>query len=68
MTRGEALKGFCIKNILPATVAMLLFCIFKSACTKDGVTNCMTMDTLRPALRTPLDVPLDHAGWTLLWW
>ena len=36
MTRGEALKNFCIKSILPVTVAMLLFCIFKSACTKNG--------------------------------
>ena len=36
MTRGEALKDFCIKSILPVTVAMLLFCIFKSACTKKG--------------------------------
>ena len=39
MTRGEALKDFCIKSILPVTVAMLLFCIFKSACTKDGITE-----------------------------
>ena len=39
MTRGEALKNFCIKSILPAAVAMLLFCIFKSACTKDGITD-----------------------------
>lgn len=39
MTRGEALKDFCIKSILPVTVAMLLFCIFKSACTKDGITD-----------------------------
>jgi hypothetical protein len=39
VTRGEALKDFCIKSILPVTVAMLLFCIFKSACTKDGITD-----------------------------
>ena len=39
MTRGEALKDFCIKSILPVAVAMLLFCIFKSACTKDGITD-----------------------------
>lgn len=36
MTRGDALKDFCIKSMLPVAVAMLLFCIFKSACTKDG--------------------------------
>ena len=39
MTKGEALKDFCIKSILPAAVAMLLFWIFKSACTKDGTTD-----------------------------
>ena len=39
MTRGEALKDFCIKSMLPVAVAMLLFCIFKSACTKDGITD-----------------------------
>ena len=36
MTRGETLKDFCIKSILPVTVAMLLFSIFKSACTALG--------------------------------
>lgn len=39
MTRSKALKDFCIKSILPMAVAMLLFCIFKSACTKDGITD-----------------------------
>lgn len=39
MTRGEALKDSCIKSILPVAVAMLLFCIFKSACTKDEITD-----------------------------
>ena len=39
MTRGDALKDFCIKSILPMAVAMLLFCFFKSACTKDGITD-----------------------------
>ena len=39
MTRGDALKDFCIKNILPVTVAILLYWIFKSACTKDGITD-----------------------------
>lgn len=39
MTRGKALKDFCIKSTLPVVVAMLLFCIFKSACTKDGITD-----------------------------
>ena len=39
MKRGEALKDFCIKSILPVAAAMLLFCIFKSVCTKDGITD-----------------------------
>lgn len=39
MTRGDALKDFCNKSILPVAVAILLFWIFKSACTKDGITN-----------------------------
>lgn len=39
MTRGEALKELCIKSILPAAVAILMFCIFKSACTKNGITD-----------------------------
>ena len=36
MTRGQALKKFFIKSVLPVTAALLLFCIFKSACMKDG--------------------------------
>ena len=37
MTRGEAIKYFVVKSVLPATVALLLICIFKSACMKDGI-------------------------------
>lgn len=37
MTRGEAIKYFFVKSVLPITMAMLLVCIFKSACMKDGV-------------------------------
>lgn len=36
MTRGEAIKQFLWKSIVPAVIAMLLDCIFKSACMKDG--------------------------------
>lgn len=36
MTRGEAVKEFLLKSILPAAAALLLVCIFKSACMKDG--------------------------------
>ena len=36
MTRGEAIKQFLWKSILPAAAATLLVCIFKSACMKNG--------------------------------
>ena len=36
MTRGEAVRQFIFKSIIPVTAAVLLFFIFKSACTKDG--------------------------------
>ena len=36
MTRGEAIKYFLVKSVLPAAAALLLVCIFKSACMKDG--------------------------------
>lgn len=42
MTRGEAIKFFLVKSVLPATVALLLVCIFKSVCMKDG-----TLDYVR---------------------
>ena len=36
MTRGEAIKDFFCKTILPVAVAALLYCIFRSACVKNG--------------------------------
>ena len=36
MTRGEAVKAFFLKSVLPVAAVMLLYCIFKSACMKDG--------------------------------
>ena len=36
MTRSEAVKAFFLKSVLPVAAAMLLYCIFKSACMKDG--------------------------------
>ena len=36
MTRGEALKDFFRKTILPVAAAALLYCIFRSACVKTG--------------------------------
>ncbi len=35
MTRGEALKDFFRKTILPVESAALLYCIFRSACVKN---------------------------------
>lgn len=39
MTKSEVIKEFFKKSVLPVSVAALLYCIFKSACTKDGVTD-----------------------------
>ena len=36
MTRSETVKAFFLKSVLPVATAMLLYCIFKSACMKDG--------------------------------
>ena len=36
MTRGEAIKQFIVTSILPMVSTLLLVCIFKSACTKNG--------------------------------
>ena len=36
MTRGEAIKDFFYKTILPAAVAALMYCIFRSTCVKSG--------------------------------
>ena len=36
MTRGNAIREFIRKSILPVTTALMLVCIFKSACMKGG--------------------------------
>ena len=36
MTRSEAVKAFFTKRVLPAAAALLLYCIFKSACMEGG--------------------------------
>ena len=36
MTRSEAIKAFFFKSALHVTVALILYCIFKSACMKNG--------------------------------
>lgn len=39
MTRKESLTAFIKNTLLPATIVTMLFFIFKSACTKDGITD-----------------------------
>ena len=36
MARGDAIRQFLMKSLLPTATVLLLVCIFKSACTKDG--------------------------------
>lgn len=36
MTRGDTIREFFIKSILPILTALLLVYIFKSACVRDG--------------------------------
>jgi len=36
MTRVNAIKQFLVKSILPVVSTLLLVCIFKSACMKNG--------------------------------
>ena len=36
MTRTEAIKEFFKKAVLPVAIAGLLYCIFKSACIRNG--------------------------------
>ena len=36
MTRTEAIKEFFKKAVLPVAIAGLLYCIFKSACMRNG--------------------------------
>ena len=36
MTRTEAIKEFFRKAVLPVAIAGLLYCIFKSACIRNG--------------------------------
>lgn len=36
MIRSEAIKAFFFKSVLPVTVTLILYCIFKSACVKNG--------------------------------
>lgn len=71
MTRSEAIKALFFKSVLPVTVALILYCIFKSACMKNGELDCscMALDALRAAVWPfASDVPLDRAGRRLPGW
>ena len=59
MTRSEAIKAFFFKSVLPVIVALILYCIFKSACMKDGELDYVWLWILCGLpLRPPSDVPL----------
>ena len=59
MTRTEAIKEFFKKAVLPVAIAGLLYCIFKSACTKDGVTDYVWLFIL---CGLPFGIPRMFAG------
>ena len=60
MTRGEAIKDFFCKTILPVAAAALLYCIFRSACVKTGELDYLWLWILRTAVRHLAAAPLDH--------
>ncbi len=62
MTKSEVIKEFFKKSVLPVAVAALLYCIFKSACTRWCHRLCMAVHTLRSAFWHPTDVRLDRTG------
>ena len=63
MTKSEVIKEFFKKSVLPVAVAALLYCIFKSVCTKDGVTDYVWLFILCGLpFGIPTDVCLDRAG------
>lgn len=63
MTRGKALKDFFRKTILPAASAALLYCIFRSACVKNGELDYpLALDPLRAAVWDLAAAALDHTG------
>ncbi len=64
MTRGDAIRQFLIKSVLPAA-ARLHFQIRLRKRRRDGLFP--AVDSLRSALRSASDVPLDHSGQQILW-
>lgn len=39
ITKGEAVKAFFFKSVLPVAATLILYCIFKSACMKNDELN-----------------------------
>ena len=39
ITKGEAIKVFFFKSVLPVAATLILYCIFKSACMKNDELN-----------------------------
>lgn len=39
MTKGEIIKAFFFKSVVPVVMALILYCIFKSACMENGSLN-----------------------------
>ena len=59
MTRSEAIKAFFFKSVLPVTVALILYCIFKSACVKNGEVDYVWLWIL---CGLPFGLPLTPSG------
>lgn len=51
MTRGEAIKDFFCKTILPVAAAALLYCIFRSACLKNGELDFHLIENAKKAVK-----------------
>lgn len=61
MTRSEAIKAFFFKSVLPVTVALILYCVFKSACVKNGEIDYTAACRSHPG-RTPIPAAISCFG------
>lgn len=59
MTRTEAIKDFFKKAVLPVAIAGFLYCIFKSACVRDGELDLLWL-WIEPAKE-----PISQRAWIL---
>ena len=63
MTRSEAIKAFFFKSVQPVIVALILYCIFKSACMKNGEIDYVWLWILcGPQKKTPYPVRIGGAA------